>query len=181
MTKMYKTALVLALISTFSYVHADEQFYAFVMHVTHEKEYDRATWIESKRMIQQLGKICQDLDDCDKNWQSLTVCIDAVVETIQHIFTLCNGKSGITMRIRLLREPEEEPEHGLYISLDSALEMTSARNFHRIETMLAELDFLDQEDEDHTLNILKMIRPVLLLSAGNVWIRIKNADENDRM
>jgi hypothetical protein len=173
---MYKATLVLVFISTFSYVHADEQFYAFVMHVTHEKEYDREAWLESTRMIQQLGEICQDVDDCDRNWQSLTVCIDAVAETIQNIFTLCNAKSGINVRIRLLREPEEEPEHGLYISLDSALEMTSARNFHRIETMLAELDFLDQEDEDHALNMLKMIRPVLLLSAGNVWIRIKNGE-----
>ena len=175
---MYTTTLALALISAFAYIHADEQFYAFVMHVTHEKEYDRAIWAESTRIIQELGEICQHSDDCDRNWQSLTVCIDAVVETVQYIFTLCNEKSGINVRIRLLREPEPEPEHGLYISLDSALEMTSARNFHCIETMLAEVDFLDQEDDDHTLNILKMIRPVLLLSAGNVWIRVKNEDEH---
>lgn len=174
---VYKTIFILALISTLSFIHADEQFYAFVMHVTHEDKYDRDTWIESTRMIQELGEICQDIDDCDRNWQSLTVCIDAVVETIQNIFTLCNGKTGINIRICLLREPEPEPEHGLYISLDSALEMTSARNFHRIETMLTELEFLDQEDEEHTLNILKVIRPVLLLSAGNVWIRVKSEDE----
>lgn len=175
---MYKTTFALTLISALSYIHADEHFYAFVMHVTHEQEYDRTAWIESTRILQELGQVCQDVDDCDRNWQSLTVCIDAVAETIQNIFTLCNGKSGINFRIRLLREPEEEPDHGLYISLDSALEMTSARNFHRIETMLAEIDFLDQEDEDHTLNILKVIRPVLLLSAGNVWIRVKNGDEH---
>lgn len=174
---MYKTTIALALISALS-IHADEQFYAFVMHVTHEKEYDSTAWIESTRIIQELGEICQHSDDCDRSWQSLTVCIDAVVETIQNIYTICNGKTGINLRIRLLREPESEPEHGLYISLDSALEMTSARNFHRIETMLTEIDFLDQEDEDHALNILKMIRPVLLLSAGNVWIRIKNMDEH---
>jgi|GEM_PF-3302510 hypothetical protein len=177
---MYKTTLSLALLCGIaSYTHADEHFYAFVMHVTHEKEYDRPAWAESTRLLQELGEICQNLDGEERNWQSLTVCIDAVVETVQHVFTLCKGKSGIHISLRLLRDPEPDPEHGLYISLDSALEMTSARNFHRIETMLAELDFLDQEDEDHTLNILKVIRPVLLLSAGNVWIRVKNMDEHD--
>lgn len=174
---MYKTTIALALISALSYMHADEHFYAFVMHVTHEQEYDRAAWAASTRIIQELGEICQETDDCERDWKSLTICIDAVVETIQNIFTLCNGKAGINIRIRLLREPEDDPEDGLYISLDSALEMTSARNFHRIETMLAEIDFLDQEDEEHTLNILKVIKPVLLLSAGNVWIRVKNGDE----
>jgi hypothetical protein len=176
---MYKTTIGFALLfGALSYTHTDEHFYAFVMHVTHEKEYDRTAWIESTRILQELGGICQDFDDCDRSWESLTVCIDAVVETIQHIFTLCKNKHGINIAIRLLREPEPDPEHGLYISLDSALEMTSARNFHRIETMLSEVDFLDQEDEDHALNMLKMIRPVLLLSAGNIWIRIKNGDEN---
>jgi hypothetical protein len=173
---MHKISFPLALIFAFSFTHADEHFYAFVMHVTHEQEYDHDAWNESTRMIQELGEICQDVDDCDRNWQSLTLCIDAVVETIQNVFMLCNGKSGINMRIRLLREPEYEPENGLYISLDSALEMTSARNFHRIETMLAEIDFLEQEDEEHGLNMLKLIRPVLLLSAGNVWIRVKNLE-----
>jgi hypothetical protein len=174
---MHKTALTLALISALSYAHADEHFYAFVMHVTHDDVYDRAAWQESTHLLQTLGEICQGSDDQERNWQSLTVCIDAVVETIQNIFTICNGTSGINVCIRLLREPEEEPENGLYISLDSALEITSARNFHRIETMLAEIDFLDQEDEDHELNMLKMIRPVLLLSAGNIWIRVMNLDE----
>ena len=173
---MYKTILALAILySAMSCAQTNEHFYAFVMHVTHDNVYDRIAWHDSSRMLQMLGEICQNSDKQERNWQSLTICIDAVIETIQNIFTCCKDKQGINISIRLLREPEDDPEHGLFISLESALEMTSARNAHRIETILTEIDFIEQEDEEeHVLNILKMIRPVLLLSAGNVWIRVIN-------
>jgi hypothetical protein len=167
---------IILLCVTTSLIASDNHFYAFVMHATHDATYDHDTWQKSVELIESLSKQCEDTA-YDESFGAFLASVDAAVKTIQTIVALYHNKSGLNLDMHLLSEPFENPTHGLFISIDSALEYTSENRCAYIESIIANCKTACSKDkEQRVLDILQIINKVVSLSVGDVWIRVHNLE-----
>jgi hypothetical protein len=162
--------IVLSFLFMSSYcVEAHERFYAFIMHATHDENYDHFTWQKSVELFNALRKQCDDTVS-DKSFEAFMANVDGALKTIQNIFDLYKNKCGLNIYMQIHREPFECPSNGLFISIDSEnLEATPLENYEEIKALLFNAE---KNNGNYPDNILDVVRPVLELSFGEIGLNV---------
>jgi len=151
-----------------NFVLAQECFYAIVMHATHDENYDHFTWQKGVELFKSLKKNCHE-NESDKSFEAFTAKVDEAIKAIKDIFDLYKNKLGIRLNIDILRQSFEYPTHGLYFNLSSALEATPLENYEQIEFLLTNAE---KAKDKYPFNILEIIKPILLLSFGEIGLDV---------
>lgn len=161
-----KISIFFFLLTCFSFIKPQDHFYAFIMHATHEENYDHVAWQKGSDLIESL------VNYYEENKSNLDADIDKAITTIKDICVLYNNKLGLHIEVRIARNPYKFPFQGLFISIDSLMEDTSLENYNRIDALLKNFETCNNEKD--ILPILEIIKPVISLTNGNICQNVRN-------
>lgn len=149
-----------------NFVFSEKCFYAIVMHATHDENYDHSTWQKGIELFKCLRQKCDETKS-DKSFEAFSANVDEAIKTVKEIFDLYKNKLGLKLNIDILRKSFEYPTHGLYFNL--ALETTPSENYEQIELLLSNAE---EAKDRYPFNILEIIKPILLLSYGEMGLDV---------
>jgi hypothetical protein len=166
-----KIFLSLLLFTQICSVAAEDRFYAFVMHATHDEVYDHKIWQQSVELIESLVRFYEENES-----NSPVIDINTAIQCIKDIFEVYKDRHGLHVTMCIYRKPFQFPTQGLFISINSAIEETSLENYNRIEALLKDFDgtSANVDDAKNMPQILELIQPVVSCTHGNIYQLVRN-------